>query len=67
MITNERIVFRVFSMGCCGQLLCWVNPRYPSHCPECGVSVYPQIKGWAVIVDDNAHLKYDTDCEVALG
>ena len=31
--------FRLFQMPCCGQLLCWVNPRLPNHCPECGTHV----------------------------
>jgi len=33
---TEFIRFRIFKMPCCGQLLCWVNPRLPNYCPECG-------------------------------
>ncbi len=48
-------------MPCCGHLLCWVNPRLPSYCPECGkcmiaeLRVHPESIG---INDLNAHLKY---------
>ena len=58
--TNERIHFRLIHMQCCGQLLCWVNPRFPTHCPECGRTVYPQVKVWVVMQDTNAHLRYNT-------
>jgi len=57
-MTNERIHFRLIHMECCGQLLCWVNPRFPTHCPECGRTVYPQVKGWVTMEDTNAHIRY---------
>src|ERR1700723_1474644 len=38
--SNQAIQFRLIQMSCCGQLLCWVNPRRPMHCPECGASVF---------------------------
>lgn len=41
---NEKVIFRIFRMPCCGHQLCWVNPRLPSHCPECGESVYMLLK-----------------------
>ncbi len=41
---NEKVQFRLFSMPCCGQLLCWINPRLPNYCPECGTHVYPELK-----------------------
>lgn len=59
MKCNERVVFRLFDMPCCHFLLCWVNPRFPSHCPECGKLVYPEIKGAVVINDQNATLRYE--------
>ncbi len=58
--TNERIHFRLIHMECCGQLLCWVNPRFPTHCPECGQTIYPQVKGWVTVNDPNAHLRFNT-------
>ncbi len=44
-------VFRLFLMPCCYHMLCWVNPRFPNYCPECGTHVYPKIK-------DPAHQEY---------
>ena len=41
---NEIVKFRLFSMPCCGQLLCWLNPRFPNYCPECGKHIYLEIK-----------------------
>jgi hypothetical protein len=36
---RERVHFRVIQMPCCNHILCWVNPRLPTFCPECGSSV----------------------------
>ena len=57
---NERVLFRIFIMPCCGQMLCWVNPRLPSHCPECGELVYMKLKTGehTVANDDAAMLRY---------
>lgn len=61
--TNEKILFRLFQMPCCGQLLCWVNPRLPNFCPECGTNVFIKIK-WSVLYkDEEAWLQYNTDKE----
>jgi hypothetical protein len=27
-------------MPCCHILICWVNPRRPNYCPECGARVF---------------------------
>jgi len=56
--TYERISFRMFALECCGHLLCWVNSRFPSFCPNCGKSIYPSVKGQAVIIDENAAIRY---------
>ena len=37
---KSRAHFRVLLMPCCGQMLCWVNPRLPNYCPECGKFIY---------------------------
>lgn len=62
MATHERIKFRVFSMPCCGFNLCWVNPRLPTYCPECGSIVYKQLRfngePHILLADDNAVLEY---------
>jgi hypothetical protein len=55
----ERVHFRLIRTDCCGHLLCWVNPRFPTHCPECGKLCYPSVKGWVLISDPEAQLKYD--------
>jgi hypothetical protein len=36
--------FRLIQTPCCEQLLCWVNPRLPNHCPECGKFIYADLK-----------------------
>jgi hypothetical protein len=38
--TNELVQFRLLTMPCCYTLICWVNPRRPMHCPECGEPVF---------------------------
>jgi hypothetical protein len=44
MAYGEKIQFRLFVMPCCHYQLCWVNPRYPTYCPECGKNVYLELK-----------------------
>ena len=56
---NERVEFRLIKMECCNHLLCWVNPRMPSHCPECGRGVYPDVRSWVTVCDANARLRFD--------
>ncbi len=58
---NERIIFRLIHTPCCHTLLCWVNPRLPNVCPECGERIYAKLKtgdhiitsseGWLRIAD----------------
>jgi hypothetical protein len=57
--THERVVFRLIQTPCCGHLLCWVNPRLPIYCPECGAGLLIALKtdGSSVLqTDDNAVL-----------
>jgi hypothetical protein len=56
---TERIKFRFMEMPCCHQLLCWVNPRLPSFCPECGTFIHMHIRENILVIDDNATLKYE--------
>jgi hypothetical protein len=42
--TNEKVLFRLIQMPCCHTLLCWVNPRRPNYCPECGKHVFLKLK-----------------------
>jgi hypothetical protein len=65
MRITERVHFRLIQMSCCGQLLCWVNPRLPTHCPECGEKVYRRIKfpegdPPILVSDENATLSHNT-------
>lgn len=59
MATNEKIQFRLFQMPCCSFLCCWVNPRLPTHCPECGKHVLMQLRTgqYTRIQDDDAWLR----------
>lgn len=34
----EKVPFRLLRFACCGFLCCWVNPRIPTYCPECGAA-----------------------------
>lgn len=54
---TERVPFRLLTTPCCGTLLCWVNPRLPTFCPECGKHIYPEVKSCITHSDENAILK----------
>ena len=58
MPCTERVDFRILVTPCCGTMLCWVNPRLPNHCPECGKGVWPAIRGCVTYHDNNAVLKH---------
>lgn len=59
MSTKERVQFRLIQTPCCKTLLCWINPRFPSYCPECGKSIYPEVRGNVLVSDDTAWILYD--------
>ena len=40
----ERVLFRLIAMPCCNHMLCWVNQRLPSFCPECGEACFARLK-----------------------
>lgn len=56
-VFNERVVFRLIEMPCCKLQFCWVNPRFPNYCPECGKFVYPQVQKGVLVKDEDAFLK----------
>lgn len=70
MISNEKVPFRLIYMACCHVLICWVNPRRPNYCPECGKFIFkrfPRAKwdtnyseAWLRIADTN---KANYNCE----
>lgn len=57
-MATERIHFKLLVTPCCSALLCWVNPRLPNFCPECGKSIFPEIKSCVTQEDPGAKLVY---------
>lgn len=56
---HERVEFKLYRMPCCGHLLCWVNPRKPTFCPQCGEQVFLSLTGDCIMVlDFDAQLTY---------
>jgi hypothetical protein len=53
--------FRLIHTECCGVTLCWVNPRLPNYCPECGERCYPAVRSWVAFSDDRAHITHKED------
>lgn len=56
---TERVSFRLFRMPCCAALLCWVNPRLPNFCPECGAKTLVPLRtngNYTMVRDDEAVL-----------
>ena len=43
-MSAARAHFRLIEMPCCGHMLCWLNPRLPNYCPECGHFVFPDLR-----------------------
>ena len=58
-LTTERVHFRLIQTPCCGSLLCYVNPRLPNYCSECGKYIHADVRAGILMSDDNAELKYD--------
>ena len=58
---NEKVQFRLFSMPCCKFQCCWVNPRLPSYCPECGKPAGQLLKREIPLVDSPAWLRVEGD------
>jgi hypothetical protein len=57
-VETQWVPFRLLRMGCCEHLLCWVNPRLPNYCPECGKHCYPTVRSWVVTTYADARLTY---------
>lgn len=59
---NEKVPFRLFRMPCCGYQLCWVNPRFPNNCPECGEKVFVRLRaGDCTIMESPGWLRIDNE------
>ena len=54
--TIEKVHFRYIVCPDCTHCMCWVNPRPPAYCPECGSMIYTRIKESIVVSDENAEL-----------
>lgn len=54
---TQIVILRVFSMPCCHHQICWVNPRLPTFCPECGARVFDKVREGILFTDDHAILK----------
>lgn len=52
----ERVPFRLYSCPECRFLMCWVNPRKPTYCPECGKMIFHTLKERVMMADDEAVL-----------
>lgn len=67
--TQELVDFHLYQMPCCGHLLCWVNPRKPNFCPECGEGTLQRLRTHAeftIMHDDQAMLTLHTTLQVVL-
>lgn len=56
--TFERVTFRLIITPCCHTMLCYVNPRLPNYCSECGERLMGRVREAIQFTDDNAQLKY---------
>jgi hypothetical protein len=59
--SNEKVHFRLIQTPCCNTLLCYVNPRLPNFCSECGKSIFRDVKGCILASDEEAWLRVDFD------
>jgi hypothetical protein len=60
--TRELVPFRLIQTPCCGTMLCWVNPRLPNYCPECGKHIFRDLKfGGTLLEARNAWLEMEVE------
>lgn len=50
---KERIqgYFRYITTPCCHTQLCWMNPRLPNYCPECGDHIFARLKFGGIVAE----------------
>ena len=51
MKSREKVPFRLIQTPCCGQMFCWVNPRIPNYCPECGEHIFARLRFGGILVE----------------
>lgn len=59
MKTKERVPFRLIVTPCCNTQLCYVNPRLPNYCSECGARILATVRECIVVSDPDAFLTVD--------
>jgi ribosomal protein S27E len=58
--TNEMVPFRLIVCPECDHQVCWVNPRLPSYCPECGRHIFAKLRaGRGVLNEATAWLRIE--------
>lgn len=64
----EIVHFKMFIMPCCSHNPCWLNPRLPNYCPECGAAVYSKLRfdpeKYVAVDDPEALLKSSSGVKV---
>jgi ribosomal protein S27E len=48
---NEKVPFRLIECPECHITLCWVNPRLPNYCPECGKHIFLKLKFGGILAE----------------
>jgi hypothetical protein len=60
---KASVHFYLIITPCCGLGLCWVNPRLPNYCPECGRFIFATIRhikpDCIRISSPNARIEYE--------
>ena len=51
--SHEKVRFTLIQVPCCKHLLCWVNPRMPNFCPECGTAIWLKKVGSHIVQQDD--------------
>lgn len=58
--TNERVPFRLIMCVHCQFQLCWINPRLPTRCPECGGVIHHHLRiGEGILESRDAWLRIE--------
>lgn len=60
-MASQVVILRVIHMPCCHHQVCWVNPRLPNYCPECGVFIFEKVRAGIMAQYDNALLHFQED------
>lgn len=54
---TEFCKFFLLITPCCHTMLCWINPRMPNFCPECGRAIWLKKQGEHILfLDSEARL-----------